>query len=102
MHMNIYKTVLLDEQGTAVVSLPFEDVHEAMSNILTIEAQYGDTPTVWYLDFGKTKKDFLLICLPTGPNVFCDYVSKADYIGTAFIAEGMLVWHYFLTELPTD
>ena len=41
MHMNIYKTVLLDQPGTAVVSLPFEDVHEAMSNILTIEAQYN-------------------------------------------------------------
>ena len=102
MHMNIYKTVLLDVPGTAVVSLPFEDVQEAKNNILSIQAQYGNTPTVWYLDFEKTQKDFLLVCLPTGPNVFCNYVSKADYIGTAFIEEGMLVFHYFLTELPTD
>lgn len=58
MHMNIYKTVLLSEPGTAVVSLPFEDVEEARNNILSIQAQYGNTPTVWYLDFGKTKKIF--------------------------------------------
>lgn len=51
---------------------------------------------------GKEEKYYLLICLPTGPNVFCDYVSKADYIGTAFIAGGMFVWHYFLVELPAD
>lgn len=97
---NIYKQRLLQQPGVAKIKLPYNNLYEAKINILSVSAQYGEVPTVWYMDHGTDINEFLVVCLPTGVGVCDQSITNENYIGTAFINDGFLVLHYFLVEVP--
>ncbi len=96
---NIYKQMLLQQPGVKKIKLPYKNLYEAKNNILSVSAQYGEVPTVWYMDYGTDTNEFLLVCLPTGVDVYDDgSITKENYIGTVLVSDGFLVLHYFLVE----
>ena len=95
---NIYKQRLLQQPGVAKIELPYNNLNEVKNNILSVSAQYGEVPTVWYMDYGTDTNEFLVVCLPTRVDVCDESITAENYIGTAQVSDGFLVLHYFIVE----
>lgn len=94
--MLIYKEELINGTGLQEIKLPFESAAEARSNILHLEKQ-ADVPCMWFNVLDNELKEFMIVCIGTGHD-WEDALKREEYIGSALVYDGALVWHYFLVE----
>lgn len=96
--MLIYKTELpVDTLDFRKIKLPAKTVEEAVSLVMSIGLQY-DMPKMWYqADTGEEEKEFTILAIGTGHH-WKDEITKANYIGTLPLGDGVLVLHYFITD----
>ena len=96
--MLIFKNNLpVDTLDFVRVRLPAETAEEAAGLVLKVDMQY-DAPRMWYqADAGNKENDFVILAIGTG-HPWDNRLTKANYIGTLSLMDGMLILHYFIVK----
>jgi hypothetical protein len=94
--MLIFKEQLPDCTDIEDIELPYDNVEEALDNILKISLQY-DKPCIWFNKIDKPLKKFKVVVVGTGHD-WGDALKLEEYIGTLLLWDDTLVLHYFLVD----